>query len=278
MPKSTEKTVRPDPAAVTHMGALEGKTVVVTRARHQAGEFVRLLEERGAAAVAIPTIEIVAPESWERADEAISRLGEYGRVIFTSVNGVTFFLGRLKEKTGGVGALEGHPLCAVGPKTRDALTREGLTVDVVPTAHVAEGIIDALGDEELAGRKVLLPRAAEGRDVLPEALRARGAEVDVVTVYRNVAPPLSAGEFRALLGEGEVSAITFTSASTVRNFTALFPEGEAGRLVENVAVACIGPITADAARDLGLTPAIMPETYTIAALTEALENFFTTGG
>jgi uroporphyrinogen III methyltransferase/synthase len=269
-----EKAARPDPAAVvTLMGALEGKTVVVTRASHQAGEFVRLLEERGAKAVAIPTIDIVAPESWEQADEAVERLGEYGWVIFTSVNGVNFFLNRLKDITGGVGSLKGHPLCAVGPKTRDALSREGLTVDVVPAKHVAEGIIDALGGEELAGQKVLLPRAAEGRDVLPEALRARGAEVDVVTVYRNIRPALSVEEFRDVLSGGRAAAITFTSASTVRNFAALFPEGEAGRLLEGVAVACIGPVTAGAARDLGVIPAVMPEEYTIPALAEALEEF-----
>ena len=111
-----------------------------------------------------------------------------------------------------------------------------------------------------------------------DGLRKRGAEVDVVAVYRNVRPESSSVEFRGVLGEGKADAITFTSASTVKNFAGLFHEGEAAGLLEGVAVACIGPVTAGAAEELGIEPAVMPTDYTIPALAEALEEFFNTGG
>lgn len=258
------------------MRGLEGKTVVVTRARAQAGELTRLLEERGARPLVIPTIEIVEPESWDEADRAIDRLGRYHWVILTSVNGVKFFLGRLRDDPGGLAALAGRKICAVGPRTREALLREGLHVDFMPSEHVAEAIVEQAGADNWKGKKVLLARAAEGRAVIPDRLRQLGAEVEVVAVYRNVRPKVSRDEFRRTLGRGEVDAITFTSASTVRNFAGLFPDGEAVALLEGVAVACIGPVTAAAARELGLEVQIMPGVYTIPALTEALEAYFET--
>jgi uroporphyrinogen III methyltransferase/synthase len=142
---------------------------------------------------------------------------------------------------------------------------------------VAEAVVRELG-EEWKDKKVLFARAAEGRDVIPVGLRDAGAEVDEVAVYRNVRPESSAGEFREALGEGKADAITFTSASTVKNFAGLFPEGDAAGLLEGVAVACIGPVTAAAAEELGIAPDVMPKDYTIPALTRALEEFFNTGG
>lgn len=257
------------------MSSLAGKKIVVTRAKHQAGEFVRLLEERGAVPVAIPTIDIVDPESWEAADRAIERIGGYHWLILTSVNGVRFFLRRVQNRLGGLSALAGHRICAVGPRTREAVLKEGLAVDFMPTEHVAEAVVRELG-EGWKGQRVLFARAAEGRDVIPAGLRAAGAEVDEIAVYRNVRPESSAGEFREVLGKAD--AITFTSASTVKNFAGLFPEGEAAGLLEGVAVACIGPVTAVAAEELGIEPEVMPNAYTIPALAMALEEFFNTGG
>ena len=259
------------------MSALAGKKIVVTRAKHQAGEFVRLLEERGAVPVAIPTIDIVDPESWEEADRVIERIGSYHWLILTSVNGVRFFLRRVQNMLGGLSALAGHRICAVGPRTREAVLKEGLAVDFMPTEHVAEAVVRELG-EGWKGQRVLFARAAEGRDVIPAGLRAAGAEVDEVAVYRNVRPESSAREFQDVLGEGKADAITFTSASTVKNFAGLFPEGEAARILEGVAVACIGPVTAEAAEELGIEPKVMPKDYTIPALAMALEEFFNTGG
>jgi uroporphyrinogen III methyltransferase/synthase len=259
------------------MSALAGKKIVVTRAKHQAGEFIRLLQERGAVPVAIPTIDIVDPESWEDADRALERIGSYHWLILTSVNGVRFFLRRVQNRLGGLSSLAGLRICAVGPRTREAVLKEGLTVDFMPTEHVAEAVVRERG-EEWEGRKVLFARAAEGRDVIPAGLRAAGAEVDEVAVYRNVRPESSGREFRDALGDGRADAITFTSGSTVKNFARLFPEGEAAGLLEGVTVACIGPVTAEAAEELGIEPDVVPKNYTIPALAEALEDFFNTGG
>ena len=255
------------------MGALEGKTIVVTRAAHQAGEFIRLLGERGAVAAAIPTIDIVDPVSWEEADRALGNLESYDWLILTSVNGVDFFLRRARQRLGGLSALKSCRICAVGPRTRAALRKEGIRVDFMPAEHVAEAVVEESG-EDWEGKKVLFPRAAEGRDVIPAGLRKLGAEVDVIPVYRNVLPETSAEEFRKVLGVTGVDAITFTSGSTVKNFVALFPQGEAAGVLEGTAVACIGPITSAAAREGGLKVDIEPEQYTIPALTEALERHF----
>jgi len=255
------------------VGALEGKTIVVTRAAHQAGEFIRLLEERGAAAVAIPTIDIVDPESWEETDRALGNLGSYDWLILTSVNGVNFFLRHAREKLGGLSDLESRRICAVGPRTRDAILKEGLHVDFMPAEHVAEAVVEESG-ENWVGKKALFPRAAEGRDVIPEGLRRLGAEVDVIPVYRNVLPGTSAEEFRKVLGAGGADAITFTSGSTVKNFIALFPQGTAAGILAGTAVACIGPITSAAAREGGVNVDVEPEQYTIPALTKALEEHF----
>jgi uroporphyrinogen III methyltransferase/synthase len=255
------------------VGALDGKTVIVTRAAHQAGEFIRLLEERGANAVAIPTIEIVDPESWETADRALESIGSYDWLILTSVNGVRFFLRRVQQKLGGLSSLAGMRICAVGPRTREALLREGLRVDFMPAEHIAEAIVEESG-EDWKGKRVLFARAEEGRDVIPDGLRALGAEVDLVSVYRNVLPGTSADEFRSALSGGKADAITFTSASTVKNFIELLPRGEAERLLQGTVVACIGPVTSAAAESGGLAVEVEPQEYTTAALAEALEKHF----
>ncbi len=255
------------------MGALKGRTVIVTRARHQAEAFVRLLEERGSRAVAIPTIEIVDPETWAPVDEAIDGIERYQWLILTSANGADFFFRRFRLRRGSLDALGSLRICAVGPKTRMTVEREGLEVAFMPTVHVAEAVVAQGGAEAWAGARVLFARAAEGREVIPEGLAGLGALVDVVAVYRNVPPPLSAEQFREALHQG-ADAITFTSGSTVQNFAALFPGGEAARLLGKVAVGCIGPVTADTARELGLEVAVVPEQYTIPAFVEALEHYF----
>lgn len=255
------------------MGALAGKKIIVTRAKHQAGEFLRRLEEARALPVAIPTIEITDPESYEEADEAVGRIAGYHWLILTSVNGVKYFLRRVQEKHGGLSALAGIKICAVGPRTREALLKEGLRVDFMPSEHVAEAIVEESG-ADWQGKRVLYARAAEGRDVIPDGLRSMGADVDVVAVYRNVKPKTSAKDFRKVFESGEADAVTFTSASTVQNFAGLFKEGEASKLLEGVAVACIGPVTAEAAREVGIETDVMPGDYTIPALTAALEEYF----
>ena len=255
------------------MGALSGRTVIVTRARHQAGEFVRLLESRGARAIAIPTIEIAPPESWADADAAIADLESYDWIILTSVNGAEGFLGRLKELRGTAAAASVCRICAVGPKTRGAVEREGLEVSFMPERHVAEAVVEEAPAGTWEGQRVLFARAARGRDVIPVELGKLGASVDLVAVYRNIKPPSAREAFEKAFSEG-VDAITFSSGSTVKNFAGLFPDGDARRILEKVTVACIGPVTADEAKKLGIGVDVMPETYTIRGMADALERYF----
>jgi uroporphyrinogen III methyltransferase/synthase len=258
------------------MNGLSGRTVVVTRAPEQAGELSRLLRERGAVPVEIPTIEIVPPASWEEADRAIDRLPGYDWVVLTSANGVKWFLGRVKERRGDLACLRGVKICAVGPKTRELLTREGLTVDFVPTKYRAEALVEEAGEEAWRGKRILLPRAAEGRDVIPEAMKGFGAQLDLVTVYRTVPSPAGREKARALLQEGKADAITFTSGSTVTNFASLFEPGELPALLGPVAVVSIGPVTTEAAHAAGLRVDATADGATLPALVDALEKHFGT--
>jgi uroporphyrinogen III methyltransferase/synthase len=261
-------------AAEKSTGGLKGRTIIITRAREQAGEFSQLLSSRGARVVEIPTIEIVPPDSWEAADRAIGRLQHYHWLILTSVNGVRFFLTRVREKLGDLTALCDLRICAIGPRTRSAILKEGLAVDFMPTEYIAEAIISEAGEKTWKGTRVLLARAAEAREVVPEQMRRLGAEIDVVPVYRTVCPSVSRTRFQKLLRSGEADVITFTSSSTVRNFVALFPEGEARELLREVAVACIGPVTAGTAREHGLPVSLVPRDYTIPALALAIGEHF----
>ena len=255
-------------------GGLAGRTVVITRAADQAGELTRLLVEQGARVEVFPTIEIVAPSSWADADRAISRLDRYHWIIFTSVNGVTAFAARLRALGLEPDALGGSRICTIGPKTAAAVERIGRKADVIPAKYQAEYLVEAFEGQGLAGTRFLLPRAEEAREVIPERLSAGGAEVDVVSVYRTVAPAGGERRGRDLFLSGGVSAVTFTSSSTVRNFVAIFGGDETRAVLSDVTVACIGPITADTARAQGLDVQVEAQTYTMEGLTEALVRYY----
>jgi uroporphyrinogen III methyltransferase/synthase len=204
----------------------------------------------------------------------LKSIDRYQWVIFTSVNGVRFLFQRLEALGRDVRALHGIRLGAIGPKTAAALEERGLRLDLVPSEYRAEAVIDALGEAEIRGRRFLLPRAAKAREVLPEKLVEMGGEVDVVTAYETVRPSEKAEKVRRLLREGAIHCITFTSSSTVDNFIAMVGGDHLPSLVGKAVVACIGPITAETARGHGLTPKIIPDEYTIEALTAALVAHF----
>jgi uroporphyrinogen III methyltransferase/synthase len=249
---------------------LEGKTVVVTRARAQAGALARLLEDAGAEVLAFPTIEIADPESFEALDEAIRNLDVYHWLVLTSANAVERFFARLWFADKDARHLAGLRVAAVGPATARLIEARGVRPDFVPEEHVGEGVLEGLlarGARE--GTRVLLPRAAEAREVLPDELRVHGARVDVVPAYRTV-PGDGDPSVLARLRAGDVDAVTFTSSSTVKNFVRLTEGVDLGMVV----VACIGPVTAQTAGELGLTVAVEPEEYTIPALVEALGAYF----
>jgi uroporphyrinogen III methyltransferase/synthase len=254
---------------------LFGKRIVLTRPQKQAREFSQLLSGYGAEPVEVPTIQIVSPASWQAIDDAVSRLGTYHWLIFTSVNGVRPFMERLHVAGKDVRGLAHLRLCAIGPRTAQELGTYGLTPDVVPTQYQAEGVIAALADVGVRGSQILIPRAEVAREILPEQLRELGATVDVIPVYRTVAPAVDAASLTKQFHDGQVAAVTFTSSSTVRNFVEVFGGRDAVKsLVARVVIACIGPITARTAEEYGLTVTVMPAENTVPALADAIVRHF----
>ncbi|MEC4889977.1 MAG: uroporphyrinogen-III C-methyltransferase [Nitrospira sp.] len=257
---------------------LFGKRVLMTRAKEQAAELANLLAAQGAEPVEAPTIQIVDPKDWIQVDQAIDRLETYEWVILTSVNGVARFMKRCWGKGRDARSFAGRRICCIGPRTAEELAKYGITADVVPAEFQAEGLLAALAGTDLARCRMLIPRAEVARELLPDELRARGATVDVVPVYRTEMPRDAVEGWRRQLEDRQIDAITFTSSSTVRNCMELLGgEAQARLLLQSVAVACIGPITAQTARESGLTVAIMPEENTMPALVEVMAQYFRGG-
>lgn len=252
---------------------LFGRRVVVTRPRAQAADFIDRLTTAGADVVPCPSIEIVPPSSFEALDAAINRIEEYDWLVFTSTNGVEIFFTRLATLGRDVRALHRARLAAVGPQTARALENRGLMVDVVPAEFRAEGVAEEMRRAGVAGARVLLPRAAGAREILPVMLREAEACVEEVASYDTALPRGGGDAVRHLLEAGAVDLVTFTSSSTVRNFLALLGEN-AVELLRRARIGCIGPITADTARAAGLTVDIQPSAYTVAALAEEIVNYF----
>ncbi len=253
---------------------LFGRTILVTRATEQAGEFIDLLETHGAIPLAFPTIRTAPPKSWKPLDLGIKRLSTYDWAIFTSVNGVKYFFERLRNIGKDLRELKGVRICAIGPRTARAIKELNIRVDLTPKVFRAEAILKALGADGISGKKFVLPRALKAREVLPDTIRELGGRIDVLPAYRTVKPRKRAQEIKERLFNGEIDAITFTSSSTVTNFMNFFNKDEAQEINRVTRVACIGPITADTAENFGLTVDIMPESYTIPALTEAIASRF----
>lgn len=255
---------------------LARRTVLVTRSREQASQLSASLGELGADAIEAPTISIQPPESWTAVDAAIGQLDQYRVLCFTSPNGVDFFCGRAMARGVDARALAGLRIAAVGPATAEMLRLRFLRADVVPgvftTEAMAEAIL-ALGD--LAGQRVLLARADIARPQLADALRAGGAKVDEVTLYRTVRPDSLPPPAQEALREGRVDWITFTSSSTVKNFLALAQPlaDEAGgwpALLGLTRLASIGPVTSATLRSHGLEPFVQAQRHDVAGLVEAI--------
>ncbi len=270
---------------------LHGRRILVTRASEQAGAFSERLRALGAIPVEFPTIRIVPPEDWEPLDDALGRLcraGWYDWLVFTSANGVRACFERLRglgydvQNTGNV------RVAAIGPATAAALAHYGITADLVPGEYIAEGVATALIDDArrrnqpLAGKRVLLARAADARNVLVSELQGAGALLDVVAAYRTAA--VSSDDERGrevlrMLEAHQLDILTFTSSSTVRSFMHWLRQCETGvadsliSLVTGIArpkIACIGPVTSQTAREFGLDVRIEAQEFTIAGLVEAI--------
>jgi uroporphyrinogen III methyltransferase/synthase len=201
-------------------------------------------------------------------------LESYDWVIFTSANGVNFFWQRLSEKGKDRRLPPSLKVCAIGPATAYQLREKGIEVDYTPKEFVAEAILKGFDKMMLQGKRILLARAKEARDVLPKGLRKMGAKVDVVETYRTVKPKGGLKRLKQLLEKGKIDVITFTSASTVNHFAELLKKEDLQTLLKDITIACIGPITARAAKGWRMRVRIEPKEYTIPALTQAIAQYF----
>jgi uroporphyrinogen III methyltransferase/synthase len=257
---------------------LFGKRIVVTRPREQAGDLVEALEQLGATVVEAPTVRIVPPEDYAPLDEACATVGQYDWVVFTSANGVDYFFKRMQAGPTDTRSLAGVKLCAIGPGTADRVARHCLKVDLMPAEYRAEAVVEALrATGDLAGKAFLLPRADIARELLADELRKSGALVTEVTAYRTVPVEIerdSEPDIYRMLLDRKVDVLTFTSASTVRNFVRLYGAGPVADLLQPVAIASIGPVTAEAAQQCGIRTTIMPADYTIPGLVRAIVEHF----
>jgi len=242
---------------------LHGRRVVVTRARAQASGLAATLRALGAGVVELPAIRIEPRIESEEVREAIGRIGEYALVCVTSPNGAHLLFEALATAGHDARALANATVAAIGPGTARALAEHGIAADIVPDRFVAEALVEALADVDVDGKRVLVARAAEARDVLPDALRERGAEVDVIALYETVR---GAPDDEAIDAAQSADYVTFTSSSTVRNLT----EALGDRFPAAARVVSIGPITSETAREAGLEVAVEAERHDVDGLIAAL--------
>jgi uroporphyrinogen III methyltransferase / synthase len=243
---------------------LFGQRIVITRDRRQAMELAEPLESLGAETLLAPMIEIRGAADPLEMEKVIARLGEYDWLIFTSVNGVHSFVDALMRSDTDLRSLRAR-ICAIGPATRSAIRELHIKVDVMPREYVAESLLDALRSESLKGKKILLPRAAVARDVIPLELTKHGAHVDVVEAYRTGVPADAAARLRDLLAR-KPHWITFTSSSTVSNFMQA-----AGReSLAGIKVASIGPVTSATLREHGIAVDAEADPHSIPGLIDAI--------
>ena len=254
---------------------LFGKRVLVTRTRTQASALSEMLTRRGAQPVELPTIEIEPIGDYAELDSALKNGESFDWVIFSSANAVDIVFDRLNSLVLDARAMHGTKIAAIGPATRRRLSGRGIVADFMPASFVGETLADELKSQGMRGKRVLLPQAEIARDVLQRALVEMGAEVESIAVYRTVTPHDTAERLQGILGEG-INIATFTSSSTVSNLVELMGGNTDG--LKDATIACIGPITAERAAQLGIKVEIVASEHTIAGLIEAVENHFKEAG
>jgi len=256
-------------------GSLQGRRIVVTRAREQAGDLVRALEDRGAVAVLAPVIRIQPLENLGGLRAALTGLSAYRWVVFTSQNAVQVVFDRLVAWGLTPHVFTATKVAAIGTATADALTVKGVVPALVPPEVVAESLAETLIQDSggsLVGARVLIPTAEDAREVLPAVLRRHGADVQAIAVYRTVPVQTDLSRLASEITLGRIDAVTFTSSSTVRSFLDLVgrPAATSGRFV----AATIGPVTAGTARELGFREVIEAEPHTVPGLIDSLARRF----
>lgn len=255
----------------TSNSPLAGKRVLVTRPAHQSGEFAQALQSRGAIPVLAPAIAMLPPDDPAAAQRAVNTVSENAWVVFTSANGVRAFFNILKERREDARIFGAAKIAAIGIKTSQALLERNVYADLVPQTYVAEDLAGALIAASNPGDAILIYRAEEARDVLPDRLREAERDPRVVTAYKTVFT--DDPQFAEKVAQCDV--LTFTSASTVRGFAHnLHGQAAAARAAQGKLVACIGPITAEEARKTGLEVAVVANEFTADGLLIALERAF----
>jgi uroporphyrinogen III methyltransferase/synthase len=263
-----------DAASATDARPLRGKRIVITRARAQAAGLAQAIEQLGGEVVEFPTIEIRPVADLRALDDALNSLAGYDWLMFTSVNGVDMFFQRLARSGTDHRKLDHLRFAAIGPETASRLAAAGVRNCLVPGSYRAEGILEMLEPGEFRGKRVLIPRAAKAREVLPETLRAWGALVDVVEIYRAVLPDTDPGELAGALERRNIDMVTFTSSSTVENFVRLFSGRPLAEILNGTAVAAIGPITEKTIAKLGGVAHVTAGEFTISGLVRAMTVYF----
>jgi uroporphyrinogen III methyltransferase/synthase len=253
---------------------LFGKRILVTRARSQSSELTTLIDTLGGESIEFPVIRLVEPRHGDVFDEALSKIGQYNWVIFTSVNGVKFFFDRIRKQNIDIRQMVNARLAAIGPKTAAALVEKGLLVEVLPEEYKAEALVEHLRPLVKENEKILLPRADIARDVLTVELRKMGCEVTEVDAYDTKIDATNAQGIVKMLKQQQINVITFTSSSTVRNFihAIRLATTDIESVMQHTQIACIGPITAKTAEDLGLKVDVVAEEYTIDGLVKAIQT------
>jgi len=247
---------------------LSGMRVIVTRSVDQATILSKKLRNLGATTIEIPMIEILPPSDTGQIDNSIQNLSKYDWVIFTSVHGVEFFLQRMAILQTPISCLNYVKIAAIGPATSAAIQSIGRNPDYVPSEFLSASIVAGL--DGLQGKRVLLPRADIASKKLPMQLRDKGASVDEVVAYQTVIPrELNCDRLRMVLESG-VDMVIFTSPSTVRNFANALGYVNVRKDLSNATIACIGPVTAEAAKQLGMDVSVIANPHTIDALVEAI--------
>jgi uroporphyrinogen-III synthase len=247
---------------------LAGRRILVTRSERQSAKLSDGITASGGVPVEVPVLEIVPPGSFEPLDEALKHLDRYDWLILTSANTISAICARAQQFAVKLEKAEGLKVAAIGRATAEAAKDFGFKVDVIPQAQVAEGLLAALG-EAVRGKRILLPRAAIARDVLPDRLHEAGAVVDVVDAYRNVIPETAVNDLRSALSS-RIDAATFTSSSSATHLAEVARAAGFDFPFDGVKAVSIGPITSATLQELGWAPAIEADPHDISGLIAAV--------
>ncbi len=250
---------------------LADKTILITRDESQSADLARQIAAHGGSSIFFPTIKITAPDDWQECDAAIRELESFDWLVFTSINSVRYFFKRLQKFK----APHPHKIAAIGRKTCDELERRGIDIDLMPEVFSAKGLLNAF-DQDLSGRRFLLPSSNIARDELMQGLCSRQADVVRVTVYQNTLNrPDNIDIVLQSIRKGDIDCLTFFSPSAWRNFAELAGVEIIRHLAETqTLIAAIGPTTAAAIRDAGMTKFLIPEEYTSESLVKSLLEHF----